>query len=123
MISKDILCGMLFDGTDSLNNYLQLYGILVNFVDMPTTVQGLIYFSLKGEYHIVINDNLSPVIKIKIFMHELKHIIKDFPQLGSIIGLDFQNNTIEVEADIFAKNILKTLKSKTDERRKATIGR
>lgn len=123
MISEDNLCDMLFHGTNSFMNFLQFYGILVNLVDMPGTVQGFIYISLKGEYHIVINDNLSSVMKRRILLHELKHIFEDFPKLGSVIGLDFQHIKFEDEADIFAKNILKKLTSKTDEGRKAAIGR
>lgn len=58
MISEDNLCGFL-DGADSFGGFLQLNGILVNMVDMPATVQGFTYLSLKEEYHIVINENLS----------------------------------------------------------------
>ncbi len=126
MISEDILCDMLFDslnGTNSLNDFLYVSGILVNFIDMPGTVQGFIYISLKGEYHIVVNDSLSPEHKLKILVHELKHIFRDFPKLGFVIGLDFQHNKFEVEADIFSKKVVKMLKNEIKERRNIAIGR
>lgn len=121
MISEDNLCGFL-DGTDSFGDFLQLNAILVNVVDMPGTVQGFIYISLKGEYHIVINNNLSPATKQEILIHELKHIFKDFPKLGFVIGLDFQYNEMEVETDIFSKKVVKMLESKVNERRITAVG-
>lgn len=122
MISEDNLCGFL-DGADSFGDFLQLNGILVNMVDMPATVQGFTYLSLKEEYHIVINENLSLGTKQKIFLHELKHIIKDLHEIDTIIGLDYQYNNFEVEADIFARNLLNEMKNLiNDERGHAIIG-
>lgn len=122
MISEDNLCGFL-DGADSFGDFLQLNGILVNMVDMPATVQGFTYLSLKEEYHIVINENLSLGTKQKIFLHELKHIIKDLHEIDTIVGLDYQYNNFEVEADIFARNLLNEMKNLiNDERGHAIIG-
>lgn len=102
-------------------DFLKLYGIITNIVDLPGTIYGIVYISLRGEYHVIINDNLSFVKKQEVFIHEIIHIFRDLPKTGYIIGLDFQYISFEVEADIFAKNIMKMLKSKTTERREVII--
>lgn len=122
MISADNLCSMILDSAESFCSFLQQYGILVHAAEMTGKVQGFVYISLKGEYHIVINEYLSPSTKLKILLHELKHIFEDLQDLGFVVGLDFQNITFEDEADKFAEKIIDKLKNNIAEGGNSLIG-
>ncbi|MFT9496302.1 hypothetical protein [Anaerosolibacter sp.] len=64
-------------------------------------VYGFVYVSRQKNYHIVLNGNINYETQCKVFLHEIKHIIKDLPMMNYIIGLDMQHETFEIEADGF----------------------
>ena len=57
---------------------------------LSSNIYGYVYSSRKGNYHIILNGNLSFEAQCKTFAHELKHIANDMPSMGYIIGLDMQ---------------------------------
>lgn len=80
---------------------------VMNSFDIKTTigfnitskVHGFVYVSRKGNYHIILNGNLSYEAQCKVFLHEVKHIVNDLPKMDYIIGLDMQHEEFELEAD------------------------
>jgi len=67
--------------------------------NLSQSVYGFVYKSnLKG-YLLVLNGNINYDAQCKVFLHEIKHIINDMPNMGYIIGLDMQQKSFE--ADIY----------------------
>ncbi|WP_242847975.1 hypothetical protein [Inediibacterium massiliense] len=67
--------------------------------NLSTSIQGFVYVSKKSNYHIILNGNINYETQCRVFLHEIKHIIKDLPRMTYIIGLDMQNEKFEIEAD------------------------
>lgn len=67
--------------------------------NLCSNIYGFVYTSRKGKYHIILNGNLSYETQCRTFVHEIKHIISDMPNMGYIIGVDMQHEPFEVDAD------------------------
>lgn len=67
--------------------------------NMTANVYGFVYVSKKGNYHIILNGNINYETQCKVFIHEVKHIVKDLPEMDYIIGLNMQHERFEREAD------------------------
>lgn len=102
--SKYSLIRSLFDGTIPFNDVLNTYNLTVTLGDIGS-FKGAVYLSRKGNYHIIINESLSPETQRQVFFHELKHIIEDIPRMPYIIGLDMQRHEFEVSADSYLKEV------------------
>ena len=68
--------------------------------NLNSNIYGFVYTSRKGNYHIILNGNLSFEAQCKTFVHEIKHIVTDMPTMGYVIGLDMQHMDFEVEANL-----------------------
>jgi len=103
----DILDQPLFraiiDRTIPFYEIMNSFGIRVTIGNLPTTVAGFTYRSKKGYYHLILNANLSYETQCRTFMHEIKHIACDMPEMSYIVGLDMQRSSFEYEADKFAE--------------------
>lgn len=67
--------------------------------NISTNIYGFVYASRRGNYHIVLNGNLSFETQCSTFVHEIKHIITDMPTVGYVIGIDMQHEQFETIAD------------------------
>ncbi|MBB6218223.1 Zn-dependent peptidase ImmA (M78 family) [Anaerosolibacter carboniphilus] len=70
--------------------------------NMSSKIHGFVYVSKKGNYHIILNGNISYETQCHTFLHEINHILRDLPQMNYIIGLDMQHERFEMEADKLA---------------------
>lgn len=97
------------DFTDiTLDEILKSYNIRLTVAyDLSCKVLGFVYYSRRGNYHLVINGNVNSIMQRKTFIHEIKHIINDMPKAGFIIGLDMKYALLELEADKVAEAIAK----------------
>lgn len=77
--------------------------VRVHRENLAPDVDGFVYKSRKGIYHIVINCNLSWNAQTEVFLHELYHIKDDLPKVDHIIGLDMRHVHVEKQADWIAK--------------------
>lgn len=87
---------------DILNNY----NIKLTIVhELSSLIYGFVYLSRLGSYHLIINGNINYMAQKRTFIHEIKHIISDMPQIGYIIGIDMQRTKLEAETDKIAESI------------------
>lgn len=84
---------------------LAAYDIRVHRENLSLDVDGFVYKSRKGIYHIVINNNLNWRTQTEVFLHELSHIQTDLSKIGYIIGLDMRHEHVETRADRVAKKM------------------
>ena len=91
---------------EDIKELLACKDILYHVVYLGVGVAGVVYYSSMGVYHIFINETLSREAKIKVLIHEIKHIKSDMPLLPYIIGLNLQHMHIEKEADKFANSLI-----------------
>lgn len=78
---------------------------LMNAFNIRTTIAfnlnsrmlGFVYVSRKGNYHIILNGNINYETQCKVFLHEVKHIVRDLPKMPYIIGIDMQREEFEIE--------------------------
>lgn len=94
----------LTDGTVPFYEVMNSFGIRVTIANLPPTVYGFTYVSRKGYYHLALNGNINYETQCKVFIHEIKHIIKDMPKVGYVIGLDMHHQPFEIEADKVAES-------------------
>lgn len=80
--------------------------IQISLMRLHETIWGMVYQSVKGNYHIVINNQLNLEMQKKVAVHELKHIHLDLPVCDCIVGLDMQHNRLEKDADKIASLFL-----------------
>ncbi|MDD3224729.1 MAG: hypothetical protein PHX70_08550 [Clostridium sp.] len=73
--------------------------------NLPVSILGFVYLSKRGNYHLILNGNINYNSQCKVFIHEIKHIAYDMPNIGYIIGLDMQYTYMEKSADNFANNL------------------
>lgn len=88
---------------DILNNYNIKLTITHG---LSSLVYGFVYLSRLGSYHLIINGNMNYMAQKRTFIHEIKHIISDMPQIGYIIGIDMKHTPLEIEADKIAESIV-----------------
>lgn len=83
---------------------------VMNAFDIKTTIAmnlypdiyGFVYVSKRGNYHIILNGEINYETQCKVFLHEVKHIVKDLPTMNYIIGLDMLNYDFEKAADLIS---------------------
>lgn len=86
---------------------MSAYNIQVSIANMDVEVYGFTYVSRTGNYHLILNGNISYEVQCKVFVHELKHILGDCPRKSYYVGMDMQYEYIEVEADMVAEEAVK----------------
>lgn len=91
----------LFDGTVPFHDLLRAFDIHASLSDLGTDVLAFVYRSRRNNYHIVVNVWLDTADQVKVFFHELKHILEDLPVLPHILGLDMSHCVTEQDADSF----------------------
>lgn len=67
--------------------------------NIPSSVLGFVYLSRRNNYHLILNGNVNYETQCHTFVHEVKHIVYDMPNMGYIIGLDMQHTCMEMNAD------------------------
>lgn len=93
----------LIDGNIPFYEVMNCFGIRVTIGNLPAPVLGFTYISKKGYYHLVLNGNICYETQCKTFIHEIKHITSDMPNMSYFIGLDMQHTTFELCADKVAE--------------------
>ncbi len=100
----------LIDGNISFHEVMNAYDIRTSIAfNLEASILGFVYYSRKGNYHLILNGNVNYVTQCKTFVHEIKHITQDMPKMGYMIGLDMQHTYFENEADSVAEGIIKYL--------------
>lgn len=67
--------------------------------NIPANILGFVYISRRNNYHLILNGITNYETQCKVFVHELKHIVYDMPNVGYMIGLDMQHTCMERDAD------------------------
>lgn len=93
--------------SDNPADALLSHNILVHQVELCPEVAAFVYKSRQNIYHIVINSSLNWSAQVRVFLHEIKHIEKDLPRAGYVVGLDMQHEEAEINADWFAKETVR----------------
>lgn len=70
----------LFDADTDFDKLMRSHGIRVSYAPLGREFWGIVYYSRKGIYHLVIYSNLSSNIQKRVFLHEIKYIIFDAPK-------------------------------------------
>lgn len=94
------------------SDVLKENNIRVELIKLSPRVLGLVYRSRKGNYHIIINKNITWEMQQLVLIHELKHVKYDIPRIPYIIGLDMQFCVRERRADNFIYEIAASNKLK-----------
>ena len=90
----------LLSGSISFHEVMNAFNIRTSIsFNLCSNIYGFVYLSRKGNYHIVLNGNISYETQCSTFVHELKHITTDMPTKGYFIGVDMQREPFELEAD------------------------
>lgn len=106
-MTVDELCGIVCERIEpcsyaALNTYSHI-------VPLGGETLAFVYRSKMNNFHIFVNESLPPEVRKEVFAHELHHITFDMPEAGYILGMDRQRSPIEINADIFAYNLLKAI--------------
>jgi hypothetical protein len=95
-----------------LNEDIAFYEIMNAFnikttiaCNIPASVLGFVYLSRRSNYHLILNGDVNYETQCKVFIHEVKHIVYDMPNMGYMIGLDMQYTYMEQSADTVAENL------------------
>jgi hypothetical protein len=97
----------LLDGTIPFHEVMYAYDIKLHIIfNLPSSVLGFTYISGKGNYHILLNGNVNYRTQVKVFLHEIHHILNDIPSVSYFIGLDMEYIELEKAADNVAEEIL-----------------
>ena len=100
----------LFDGNISFHEVMNAYNIRTSIAfNLESSILGFVYFTRRGNYHLILNGNVNYETQCKTFVHEIKHITEDMPKMGYMIGLDMQYTYFENEADKVAEGIVRYL--------------
>lgn len=95
------------DETIPFHEVMNAFCIRTHIVfNLPSTVLGFTYVSRRGNYHLLLNGNVSYRTQVKTFLHEIQHILNDIPQHSYIIGLNMEHLELEDEADEISEEIL-----------------
>ena len=73
-----------------------------HLVSLGPGIWGMLYYSSKGKYHILINKNLNKKKRKKALIHELKHLIVDIKPGLYIIGMGAHKRNLEIETNFWA---------------------
>ncbi|WP_039653786.1 hypothetical protein [Clostridium tyrobutyricum] len=76
--------------------------------NIPSSLLGFVYVSRRGNYHLILNGSINYKTQCRVFIHEIKHITDDMPNIGYMIGLDMQHTNMEQSADDIADMICGT---------------
>jgi Zn-dependent peptidase ImmA (M78 family) len=96
----------LIDDTIPFADVMNAYNVRTTLSDqLPSHVLGFVYVSRRGNYHLILNAEVSLETRVKTFVHEIKHIVCDLPKVGYMIGLDMQRSQLELEADYVAEEL------------------
>ncbi|OGO77630.1 MAG: hypothetical protein A2Y23_11790 [Clostridiales bacterium GWB2_37_7] len=88
----------LLDDSMYFHDVMNAYGIKTSIAfNLPAAIYGFVYKGIKGNYLLVLNGNINYKTQCEVFLHEIKHIISDMPNIGYIIGLDMQHTVLETE--------------------------
>ena len=68
-----------------------------HLVSLGPGIWGMLYYSSRGKYHILINKNINKEKQKKAFIHELKHLIIDITPGLYIIELGAHKQRLERE--------------------------
>jgi len=68
-------------------------------MNLSPSIYGFVYVSKRGKYHIILNGDINYETQCRVFLHEIKHIIKDLPTMNYIIGMDMLHYEFEKDAD------------------------
>jgi hypothetical protein len=97
-----------------LNENIPFYEVMNAFnikttiaCNLPSSILGFVYLSRRGNYHLILNGEVNYKTQCKTFIHEIKHIANDMPNMGYMIGLDMEHTSMEKEADNFANKLYK----------------
>lgn len=99
------ILNVLFDDTSDLLEVIHAYDIYPYITDLGSEVNALVYRCRMDHYHVIINCNLSPKSQQELLIHEVRHILKHMPETGYIIGLDMERHEIELDADLFVREV------------------
>lgn len=105
---KDRILRCLLSDTISPDEIMRAYDVYHHEVPIHASVAAFVYRSGKGRCHIFISTYLSPIARREVFLHELYHVIEDMPKAGYILGIDMYREPMEMNADMFAKEIATT---------------
>lgn len=98
----------LLEGSMSYDEVLKYYNAVVSFEELPERINGFV-FKYEDINNIMINKNLSYYKKRKAILHELAHIELDHLYEYKQVILQFKIGRIEDEADLYIKEIKKSL--------------
>ncbi|GFN21931.1 hypothetical protein [Thermanaeromonas sp. C210] len=85
---------------------MRAYHIYPQFGDLEPDVAAFVYRSRKDRFYIIINARLNCEARLKVFFHEIYHVLEHMPQQAYILGMDMQRCEIEEEAEMFAKEVV-----------------
>ena len=80
-----------------------------HLVSLGPNIFGFIYYSSKGEYHILINKDISEKHRKKVLIHELKHLLVDLSPGLYIVGLDMYKHKLEKDTCFWTKKFYNML--------------
>lgn len=107
ILDKPLLKSLL-EETIAFHEVMNAYNIRTSIAfNLNSTVLGFVYFSKKGNYHLILNGNINYEAQCKTFVHEIKHISEDMPKIGYIVGLNMQYTYFESEADLLAETMVR----------------
>jgi len=88
----------LLDESISFHEVMNAFDIKVSIAfNISQSVYGFVYRSNQKGYLLVLNGNINYETQCRVFLHEIKHIINDMPNMGYIIGMDMQYALFEIE--------------------------
>lgn len=105
-LSKHELIKGLLDNIIPFDEVMSAFNIYPILYKLKPEILGFVYRSKKGNYHIVVSCRLDKQKQREVFLHEIKHIIFDFPRKPYIVGLDMQRTKIEMKADRVAEALM-----------------
>ncbi len=89
----------LLDESIPFHEVMNAFDIKVSIAfNLSQSVYGFVYRSNRKGYLLVLNGNINYETQCRIFLHEIKHIIADMPNIGYIIGIDNQHTILESES-------------------------
>ena len=111
ILDKSLLKSLL-NQTLSFHEVMNAYNIKTSIAsNLPSSILGFVYYSKRGNYHLVLNGNVNYETQCKTFVHEIKHITYDIPKIGYIVGLDMHRAYFENEADSVSEEVHKYISS------------
>lgn len=98
----------LFDRDLDPEEIMRAYDIYPHLGDLEPDVAAFVYRSRKDRFYIIIDASLSYEARLRVFFHELYHILEYMPRQGYILGMDMEHYEIEEEAEMFVKEVAAT---------------